>query len=102
DGIRDKLVTGVQTCALPISEARYTGRDDREDWTWYRPLLAHCVRHGAPGPVLDLGSGLGFFVECCRRWNIDCVGVDASEHAASRSEERRVGKECRCRWAPCV
>src|SRR2546425_12417626 len=27
DGIRDKLVTGVQTCALPISPSRRRGRD---------------------------------------------------------------------------
>src|SRR5258708_28799979 len=26
DGIRDDLVTGVQTCALPISDERYKGK----------------------------------------------------------------------------
>src|ERR1041384_8657287 len=29
DGIRDKLVTGVQTCALPISRRSRTCKDDR-------------------------------------------------------------------------
>src|SRR5205823_6973778 len=28
DGIRDKLVTGVQTCALPISHSEGYGRND--------------------------------------------------------------------------
>src|SRR6185437_16701756 len=28
DGIRDKLVTGVQTCALPISAALHEGRTE--------------------------------------------------------------------------
>src|SRR2546425_7839714 len=30
DGIRDKLVTGVQTCALPISRMRATARAGRQ------------------------------------------------------------------------
>src|SRR5205823_6779146 len=37
-GIRDKLVTGVQTCALPIWEevARSVGVADRVRWAGYR------------------------------------------------------------------
>src|SRR5207245_8700873 len=66
DGIRDATVTGVQTCALPISP----GRLDRD--TGAR----------APHPC---GHALGRLI----------VGEDVA-----RSEERRVGKECRCRWAP--
>src|SRR5215468_12159235 len=61
DGIRHRDVTGVQTCALPISCAP-SGRCDRASTR-------------APGP--RHGSRV-------RR----------------RSEERRVGKECRCRWGP--
>src|SRR5687767_15491326 len=61
DGIRDKLVTGVQTCALPIlSDAR----------------------------GYDTGTGV---IPSHRRRGLA---------AQMRSEERRVGKECRCRWAP--
>src|SRR5205823_7131094 len=33
DGIRDKLVTGVQTCALPISLSRATGATERRAMT---------------------------------------------------------------------
>src|SRR5687767_5879255 len=61
DGIRDKLVTGVQTCALPIFE--------RQELV---PLLT--------GHLHGEGEGDG-------------------EFAGKRSEERRVGKECRSRWA---
>src|SRR5437764_7403545 len=58
DGIRDTSVTGVQTCALPISRA-------------------------APPPAPYAPA---------RR---------APESAqGQRSEERRVGKECRSRWTP--
>src|SRR5438445_11549496 len=67
DGIRDIGVTGVQTCALPIS--RRTGSQRAPP---SRP--ARRVRDGA-----RLG----------RR-----------HAAATRSEERRVGKECRSRRSP--
>src|SRR2546429_6266266 len=62
DGIRDVAVTGVQTCALPISPGSAS-----------RPCTASCVRAGATS-----------------RWTAPRV----------RSEERRVGKECRSRWSP--
>src|SRR5215217_8561029 len=61
DGIRDIGVTGVQTCALPIS---FTGGRK----CWRRPVR---LRQSSP---------------CGRR--------------CTRSEERRVGKECRSRWSP--
>src|SRR5438445_12729723 len=58
DGIRDIGVTGVQTCALPISST-------------------------AKAPS--------------RGRNASSSGASARQ-PASRSEERRVGKECRSRW----
>src|SRR6266705_5152293 len=60
DGIRDRTVTGVQTCALPISHARAEREQVRRLLDPREPRLA--------------------------------------EHL--RSEERRVGKECRSRGAP--
>src|SRR5258707_8745405 len=84
DGIRDIGVTGVQTCALPISllprrrAARPPGRSaapsvglrsrSRLDHPRLRPTVQQHV---------ELGE--------ISRW---------------RSEERRVGKECRSRWSP--
>src|SRR5207237_5675830 len=64
DGIRDSSVTGVQTCALPISLLREPRRPPR------------------------------------RRRSAGAGGVIAP-HSRSRfrSEERRVGKECRSRWS---
>src|SRR2546425_8147469 len=85
DGIRDKLVTGVQTCALPISckldaeqgEVKrielHVTIPDRLD---LRRIVAE--RHRKPG------SG-------------QAASVKGS---VERSEERRVGKECRSRWSP--
>src|SRR6266576_1320317 len=62
DGIRDLYVTGVQTCARPISPSN------------------SCVENGRSS----------------RPWNVDTTGSGARV----RSEERRVGKECRSRWSP--
>src|SRR5215813_6438673 len=62
DGIRGADVTGVQTCALPISQVdRFVeGGEERPD--------RFCNLLGRVRP--------------------------------ERSEERRVGKECRSRWSP--
>src|SRR3989441_2659436 len=89
DGIRDKLVTGVQTCALPISSAEPI-RD-------VRVSVARCPRRGAAGavhPHARPARASGHELE--RR-------ALSRRHLASgrwRSEERRVGKECRSRWSP--
>src|SRR2546422_3736202 len=74
DGIRDVAVTGVQTCALPIYDLREGPLDlPRRHVRVGRP-------HRAVGAELDLTR----------------VGDARRE----RSEERRVGKECRSRWSP--
>src|SRR5256885_8283713 len=88
DGIRDYKVTGVQTCALPIfvCQVRSTFRAS------VRPLprlIAGCVLpedHGerSTHPVRQ-ESGYQRLSRRCRN---------------ARSEERRVGKECRSRWSP--
>src|SRR5689334_23617108 len=85
DGIRDGTVTGVQTCALPIlgvgimvADSLESARAEVEsDPTVKAGLLKADVRpwFGAKG----IGAHL------------------AADAAASRSEERRVGKECRSR-----
>src|SRR5689334_24625556 len=79
DGIRDGTVTGVQTCALPI----------------------FTLTRSAPitGTTFQWGGACAF-----RGTNATCalpMNANASVSADySRSEERRVGKECRSRWAP--
>src|SRR5207302_6208019 len=71
DGIRDFHVTGVQTCALPISVAAPGARPspDRE-----RERIVDPKEDGA---LLERG-----------------------EASIAEIEERRVGKECRSRWSP--
>src|SRR5206468_8177675 len=97
DGIRDLIVTGVQTCALPISVPTFAlpaaayalarkplprelpavqannTRADGQYWT------------DSEGPAMD------FYTVAA----VAKLGLRASN---GRSEERRVGKECRSRW----
>src|SRR5436305_9753104 len=78
DGIRDADVTGVQTCALPIYVYVV--------WLQWR-LPAAPKRHIRSKRPKLLG-----------RTAIDYGRPDELFHLL-RSEERRVGKECRSRWA---
>src|SRR5437588_3091795 len=80
DGIRDHCVTGVQTCALPILA-------NSELWS-----IFDARRVKAP----EL-KGLDAFVN-------GLTGYVRNRRPVlprlKRSEERRVGKECRSRWSP--
>src|SRR5205823_8170052 len=84
DGIRDKLVTGVQTCALPISLG---GDRERGSGSLEPGGAQRTPCRPSPGRP-PRGPG------CGER------GSRRSGRASPRSEERRVGKECRSRWSP--
>src|SRR5207249_9138492 len=84
DGIRDRNVTGVQTCALPISCAVFSeGSPDVQGRT----------QNGSPRSSPINGS---------HQMVPSFVAIEANEgprkESKWRSEERRVGKECRSRW----
>src|SRR3712207_6861307 len=83
DGIRDIGVTGVQTCALPI----FVGGEERRDETVDPVVLG-------PGAGEDLRGSVA------RRQRQQLHEVLAAAPDQVRSEERRVGKECRSRWSP--
>src|SRR5256886_3174290 len=87
DGIRDLTVTGVQTCALPISSCSNL---------WHQP------HHSAQRSTKM--SWFLFFAFCCACAKLlihgDADAVEETASASARSEERRVGKECRSRWSP--
>src|SRR2546422_9793936 len=53
DGIRDVAVTGVQTCALPISDAVAGGLEDRRQDRGHRALAVRAPDLGEP--VAPLG-----------------------------------------------
>src|SRR5688572_32280340 len=87
DGIRDLTVTGVQTCALPISRADVC-HEAREV-----PALFRRERKRRVG--LHVQDDL----DAARTRSPDAE-VNATSIDELRSEERRVGKECRSRWSP--
>src|SRR5699024_12269812 len=77
DGIRDRNVTEVQTCALPISSAGYE-------------VLASFIEQATEMS----------FAEYVHLGICEPLGIEITvEGSAGRSEERRVGKEGRSRWA---
>src|SRR5256885_7131716 len=87
DGIRDYKVTGVQTCALPISRCPDPGES------------APMATGGAPPRVVRLDDCKS--EETGDRWYRVLVDHHiGSAQVTQRSEERRVGKECRSRWSP--
>src|SRR2546430_11590007 len=81
DGIRDLTVTGVQTCALPISNTHAVCR-----------LPSSSLGVGLLVKVMWAPSG-----DQCGSLTVKSPLVICF---SSRSEERRVGKECRSRWSP--
>ena len=82
DGIRDVAVTGVQTCALPISIQSVIQLGEVVLLQQYEhvKLLLHLN---------------GFVWYIASNSNPLC----SSKETSLRSEERRVGKECRSRWS---
>src|SRR5262249_57889513 len=89
DGIRDWSVTGVQTCALPIWTSRKREAPRR------RRGRRHARGASRLREVRDSKMGRGG--ESIRRQG--GLTRTCSFAVAVRSEERRVGKECRSRGA---
>src|SRR5690606_39721982 len=97
DGIRDFHVTGVQTCALPISvriaEGAIDGAGQPVEFLPDEPVFRHLAARGR-GDLQegDLPPALGMALQELAE------GAEALRlPLAVRSEERRVGKECRSR-----
>src|SRR3712207_6924573 len=86
DGIRDIGVTGVQTCALPISP-----RSTRQ--------VPDAPAPPARVPFRVLGRGPRA-VPGRRPTPWPVPAPSPRPPPPGRSEERRVGKECRSRWSP--
>src|SRR5690349_22515876 len=85
DGIRDLYVTGVQTCALPI----------------YPALPAFTLFYdGQPFSAAPKSASRSAVSSIPTDTRISDSAMPMLARRSGRSEERRVGKECRSRWAP--
>src|SRR5690606_40841563 len=85
DGIRDFHVTGVQTCALPISNPLST--PSKAPTYTFENLNNPSSSTPHPTPHTHPPSSNPNF-------------YSLFSNIKHRSEERRVGKECRSRWSP--
>src|SRR2546430_9373445 len=88
DGIRDLTVTGVQTCALPISclprAFSQIPQVPPRHASFRQALYPNRGRPKDYRAVIERLTGAATLSVC----------------VSFRSEERRVGKECRSRWSP--
>src|SRR3546814_4815115 len=88
---RCALVTGVQTCALPIYRKGGQGLDDIYSFSFEKPRIVIILR------------GTTANKQTSERIEATVTLFDGKREIV-RSEERRVGKECvstcRSRWSP--
>src|SRR3712207_7293409 len=93
DDIRDIGVTGVQTCALPICPGVIILKSVKE--------RTSVIKKNPGASLIDLGDGVA-----CLEFHskMNSIGGDTLQMVkyslSERSEERRVGNECRSRRAP--
>src|SRR5256885_3860077 len=87
DGIRDYKVTGVQTCALPIFSHLVICFVFPELVGYFSVIFSQCFSSR---------------LVTARRYSTSCGSASLIDFKkfSFRSEERRVGKECRSRWSP--
>src|SRR5207248_7477882 len=85
DGIRDRTVTGVQTCALPILLEAAREQCPESPFVF---MSTNKVYGDAPNelPLVELETRWDYADESQRE------GIDESCRIDARSEERRVGK----------
>src|SRR5436305_3580456 len=87
DGIRDADVTGVQTCALPISDISISTMR----------YSASCRRKCQPCPTMSSPARTSYLPPKILS-ALQIILPILPKPCITRSEERRVGKECRYRW----
>src|SRR5207249_7218353 len=95
----DRNVTGVQTCALPISKVQGPKSRERDLGPSTLDPSDAVFGSGATAPKRlvapkpDAGGSEGGRPTICTFHSL-CVRI-LRQHIEKRSEERRVGKECR-------
>src|SRR5260370_38055569 len=105
--IRSSICGGASTCTVSLT------------WTTTKPVATSAVTSNYPSPGTTVGSGnngttsasvphsgTSFFLYnnaiqlATSVATASCVSGTTWNGSTCRSEERRVGKECRSRWSP--
>src|SRR5699024_11817697 len=91
DGIRDRNVTGVQTCALPIWPSPTIYAVNLSSVRSDRQIFALPSIPASPFPIYSIIQNYvkSFSKTATKKPSVPVLW---------RSEERRVGKECGCGW----
>src|SRR5699024_11930126 len=92
DGIRDRNVTGVQTCALPISrQLEQNSIENFQSSIQIQTIVSNQLANQLASDSKNANDRLNQIVNDYNNDSISEIIV--------RSEERRVGKECKyCLW----
>jgi SAM-dependent methyltransferase len=64
--------------------SQYSNRENQ----FYSWLLIGIITYGKPGKVIDLGAGVGLFVELAYRWGLDITGLEGSSYAVEEATNR--------------
>src|SRR5699024_12106437 len=97
DGIRYRNVTGVQTCALPISSPRFPSASTRALFRHVDHQLVYVLLNIHPRALPSCPIPSETMPMPAPPWTNNANENHQQSTIFSRSEERRVGKECRAR-----
>src|SRR3546814_17145961 len=102
---RCALVTGVQTCALPISvNATRLLAADQEPGNWMSTGRTYGEQRYSPLQKINQKNADQLGLAWSYKLDVDRATEGTPIVVDGRSEERRVGKECvstcRLRWSP--
>jgi SAM-dependent methyltransferase len=71
------------------NQAYYDRSYATRSWQFYGYIIGEIICHSQPGPILDIGAGIGLFTECATRWGLECEGIDGSPDAIASALRRR-------------
>lgn len=89
DDVESRKSIGIQNLSQYKSE---------RSWKNYRWLLGDVIKYyeseAQIGTILDVGCGLGHFIECCLKFNIPCVGVEGAKDVAEKARSKGLNVIC--------
>src|SRR4029079_1563775 len=92
DGIRNKLVTGVQTCALPIYDRDRNAAANLARWAERHHLEPRTPKHGGRVTNVRRRDGADRHVTRVGETTSEDVGTDVKATPVARTEDAREGR----------